>query len=168
MFGLKALKKFLRKEYRDGYLQTQVRAGIAYQIQALREKSGLNQTEFARKIGTKQSVVSRLENTDYGIVNVQTLLDIACAADVALIVRFASYPEFLMKNDDMSVAALQPQTIYESIKAKAFEPPRRKSALDQLASQSANMPQDKGFDPYSILGTPRPILSQLNRLGVMH
>ena len=37
---------------------------IAYQIQALREKVGLNQTDFAKKIGKTQSVVSRLEDTD--------------------------------------------------------------------------------------------------------
>jgi transcriptional regulator with XRE-family HTH domain len=109
------LTKFSRKSYRDGYLQTKVRGMIAYQIQALRERTGLSQIDFAKKIGKTQSVVSRLEDTEYGRVTVQTLLDIACALDVALVVKFASYPDFLSQTRDASAAALQPSTIQESL-----------------------------------------------------
>jgi transcriptional regulator with XRE-family HTH domain len=109
------LAKFDRKAYRDGYLQAKVRGMIAYQIQALREKTGLNQTDFANKIGKTQSVVSRLEDTEYGRVTVQTLLDVACALDVALVVKFSSYPDFLSQTRDASVSALQPATIHESM-----------------------------------------------------
>lgn len=111
------LAKFDRKAYRDGYLHAKVRGMIAYQIQALREKTGLNQTDFAEKIGKTQSVVSRLEDTGYGRVTVQTLLDIASALDVALVVKFASYPDFLLQTRDASVSALQPATIHQSIAA---------------------------------------------------
>jgi transcriptional regulator with XRE-family HTH domain len=119
------LAKFDRKAYRDGYLQSKVRGMIAYQIQALREKVGLNQTDFAEKIGKTQSVVSRLEDTEYGRVSVQTLLDIACRLDVALIVKFASYPDFLFQTRDASATALQPQTIYESL-AQSAKPAQEK------------------------------------------
>ena len=116
------LAKFDRKAYRDGYLQAKVRGLIAYQIQALREKTGLNQTDFAKKIGKTQSVVSRLEDTEYGRVSVQTLLDVACALDVALVVKFASYPDFLFQTRDASVTALQPPSIQESIAAGGVQP----------------------------------------------
>lgn len=109
------LTKFSRKSYRDGYLQSKVRGMIAYQIQALRERTGLNQTGFAEKIGKTQSVVSRLEDTEYGRVTVQTLLDIACALDVALVVKFASYPDFLAQTRDASADSLQPATIEQSL-----------------------------------------------------
>jgi transcriptional regulator with XRE-family HTH domain len=115
------LAKFDRKAYRDGYLQAKVRGMIAYQIQALREKTGLNQTDFAERIGKTQSVVSRLENTEYGRVSVQTLLDVACALDVALVVKFASYPDFLTQTRNASATALQPQTIQET--ARVISPP---------------------------------------------
>jgi len=108
------LKKFLRKDYRDGYMQTQVRAGIAYQFQALRKKFDLNQNEMAERIGKPQSTVSRLENVEYGRVSVQTLLDIASSLDVALIVQFASYPDFLRRTEDMTESSLQVDTVYES------------------------------------------------------
>ena len=115
MIDLAKLQRFEDKPYRDGYLQTHIRSGIAYQINALREQSGLTQTEFASLIGKPQSVVSRLENTEYGRVTVQTLLDVASALDVALLVRFVSYPEFLERTADMSPAALRTDTVRDSI-----------------------------------------------------
>jgi transcriptional regulator with XRE-family HTH domain len=113
--GLAELKKFAKKIYRDGYLRTQVCGGIAYQIQAVREKFGMTQMAFAEATGKKQSTISRLEDTSYGKVSVQTLLDIACAMDVALVVKFVSYPDFLRQTENMTSRGLQPDTIYESI-----------------------------------------------------
>ncbi|WP_164757897.1 MULTISPECIES: helix-turn-helix transcriptional regulator [unclassified Mesorhizobium] len=111
------LKRYLDKDYRDGYVQTRVRAGVAYQIKALRRKFGLSQSEMAQRTEKKQSVISRLENTEYGKVTVQTLLDIASGLDVALLVQFVSYPDFLKRTADMSDKALQPDTIHESFNA---------------------------------------------------
>lgn len=136
------LAKFDRKTYRDPYLRTKVRGLIAYQFQALREKTGLNQTDFAEKIGKTQSVVSRLEDTEYGKVTVQTLLDVACALDVALVVKFASYPDFLSQTRDASVTALQPQTVQESI-AAVSEAPRSLSAAYNHFLQSGTNSQGK-------------------------
>jgi transcriptional regulator with XRE-family HTH domain len=114
------LQKFSSKKYRDGYLQSRVRGYIAYQVQALREQLGLTQAGFANLTGKQQSTISRLEDTEYGRVSVQTLLDIACAANVALIVKFASYPDFLDQTRSMNPGTLQPDTIQESLrKAKA-------------------------------------------------
>ena len=104
-----------RKEYRDGYMQGRVRAGIAYQLQALRKKFGISQTEMAKRTKKTQSVISRLESEEYGRVSVQTLLDIASGLDVALLVRFVSYPTFLEQAANMSEKALQPETIHESL-----------------------------------------------------
>ena len=109
------LRKFLRKDYRDGYMQTQVRGGIAYQMQALRRKLRLTQSQMVEKLDKPQSVISRLEDTEYGRVSVQTLLDVASALDVALLVQFVDYPDFLTRTEDMSEGALQVETIHESI-----------------------------------------------------
>ena len=109
------LNRFASKDYRDAFMQTQVRAGIAYQIQALRRKFGLTQAQMAEKTGKKQSVISRLESTEYGGVSVQSLLDIASALDIALVVRFSSYPDFLSTTSNVSEDALQVDTISESL-----------------------------------------------------
>jgi hypothetical protein len=62
-----------------------------------------------------QSVVSRLENPDYGKVTVQTLLQVAIALDIALLVRFCSYPDFLAAIADVSPEAFAVENIYETI-----------------------------------------------------
>jgi transcriptional regulator with XRE-family HTH domain len=111
------LSLFQDQEYRESYLETQVCSGIAYQIQALRHKDGSSQKEFAAKIDKPQSVVSRLENTEYGKVSVRTLLDVAGKLDVALVVKFVSYPKFLDEYDDLTSDNLAVETIKESLSA---------------------------------------------------
>jgi transcriptional regulator with XRE-family HTH domain len=106
------LEPFLDKEYRDEYLDGYVKAGIAYQVNAIRTHLRLTQAEFAAKINKKQSVVSRLENTEYGAVTISTLLEIAKALDIALDVRFSSYPSILTAN--LSPKALAVDTVFTS------------------------------------------------------
>lgn len=104
---IKSLRNQLNnKEFRDGYVESHVKMFIAEQIKFLR--SGKTQKEFAKLIGTTQSVISRLENPEYGKVTIQTLLEIASKLDIALIVRFANYAEFLVATDDFSEQALKP------------------------------------------------------------
>lgn len=115
------LKKLEGKEYRDAYLRSQTHSWIAYQFQALRAKFNLNQGDMAERTGKTQSTISRLECEDYGRVSVKSLLDVACAMDVGLIVKFVSYPEFLDGTRDKSELAMQPETIFESLsKAKSM------------------------------------------------
>jgi transcriptional regulator with XRE-family HTH domain len=173
------LERFSSKKYRDGYLQSRIRGYIAYQIQALREKLGLTQAQFAELTGKKQSTISRLEDTEYGKVSVQTLLDIACATNVALIVKFASYPEFLDQTRNMSVEALQPRTIQESLSEAQSLPPPAGSAyrhfLHFRTGQSAATAQhyianDNPNEQLSgaaslVYDQTRPALAQVSQAG---
>jgi ribosome-binding protein aMBF1 (putative translation factor) len=99
-------QKFENKIYRDTYMSGRVRTRIALQIRALREQRDLSQTDFAGWLGKPQSVVSRLENTEYGRVTVQTLLDIASALDIALVVKFCTFDDFFTQMLDVSDRAL--------------------------------------------------------------
>lgn len=128
---LARLRKLLDKTYRDGYLEARVRGGISYQMKALRRKFGLSQIEMAKKLGLKQSVVSRLESVDRGNVTVSTLLNVAKKLDVALVVQFVDYPSFLDATRDMSEKALQPDTIQESVQ-RATQRPEAFSVPTQL------------------------------------
>lgn len=99
---LKNLESFKDKEFRDSYISGRVRTSIALQMRAIREDLGLSQKDYAKKIGKPQSVVSRIENTAYGGVSIQTLLDVCEPLDIALVVKFASFDEFLHQHSDIS------------------------------------------------------------------
>jgi ribosome-binding protein aMBF1 (putative translation factor) len=53
-----------------------------------REEAGLTQEELARKIGTKQPALSRLETGGFKKATVETLNKIAAALDSRLVIKF--------------------------------------------------------------------------------
>jgi len=61
---------------------------IAEMIYAARKAAGLTQSELARAIGTKQQVISQLEDADYRGHSLSMLQRIADALHVELEVRF--------------------------------------------------------------------------------
>ena len=113
MSDLSKLKKFLDAPYRESDLDLYVRGSIAYQIRALREKLGLNQTDFGALVGMPQSVISRLEDTERGGVNTNTLLRIANHLGIGLNVRFCNFETVL--DSDVSPAAFQVENINETV-----------------------------------------------------
>jgi transcriptional regulator with XRE-family HTH domain len=137
-------QKFEKKDYRNAYMAGRVRTSIALQIRALREQRQLSQTEFAHLVQKPQSVVSRLENTEYGRVTVQTLLDIASSLDIALIVKFSTFREFFAQMSDTSDRAL----MVESFSSKQLDAPPI-APLDESLHKSLQ------------LSLSRPLLLQL-------
>jgi len=108
----KNLEPFLNKDYRDAWLDIRVKAGIAYQIQAIRQALGMSQAEFGALLSKPQSVVSRLEDNEYS-GTVKTLLEVAKSLGVGLKVQFCSYPEMLAV--DVSPAKLAVENIDASV-----------------------------------------------------
>ncbi len=52
-----------------------------------REKAGITQAELAKKLGTKQPALSRLESGGFRKATVETLKKIADALDVRLVIK---------------------------------------------------------------------------------
>lgn len=114
--------KLADKAYRNSYVAHQTRQFLARQVRKLRgDKS---QTEFGELLGKPQSVVSRLEDPNYGKWALQTLFDVAASLDRAVIVRIVDYPTFLRFTSDMTDAAARP---------KAYE----QDAVDSLAQETS-------------------------------
>jgi ribosome-binding protein aMBF1 (putative translation factor) len=65
-----------------------VKREIGTQIYQLREKAGLSQAELAKRIGTTQSVISRLEDADYDGHSLAMLNRIADAVEKRVEIRF--------------------------------------------------------------------------------
>lgn len=98
--------KLAEKSYRDSYVSMQLRVWLADQVRALR--GDMTQAEFGKLIGKPQTVVSRLEDPNYGRLTVETLLEVASKLDIALLVRFVDHATFLMATNDFSESALRP------------------------------------------------------------
>ena len=75
-------------KFAKGYREELAKTGIAIEIASLREKRGMSQAELAKKIGTVQSAIARLENPNYGRASLPTLEKIANALDAKLDIRF--------------------------------------------------------------------------------
>jgi transcriptional regulator with XRE-family HTH domain len=80
------------KAFRHGFMAEHIGESIARQIRDLRISRGLDQRQFAERCGAPQSVVSRWENPKKArTITIATLLKIATAMDVALLVRFVDW-----------------------------------------------------------------------------
>jgi ribosome-binding protein aMBF1 (putative translation factor) len=61
---------------------------VAHKIFQLRQDAGLSQAELARRVGTTQSVISRLEDADYEGHSLAMLNRIAAAVERRVEIRF--------------------------------------------------------------------------------
>src|SRR5947209_3297572 len=68
--------------------EARTNAAVAQLIYAAREKAGLSQAELAERIGTKQSVISRLEDADYEGHSLSMLHRIATVLGQCVEIRF--------------------------------------------------------------------------------
>lgn len=61
---------------------------LAVQILKFRQRAGLSQRELARRIGTSQSVIARMESPEYGGYSIRMLRRIAAALGTRLQIEF--------------------------------------------------------------------------------
>jgi len=70
--------------------QERANLDIARKIYELRTKAGLSQGDLAKRVGTTQSVISRLEDADYDGHSLAMLRRIALALEKRVEIRFVS------------------------------------------------------------------------------
>ncbi len=109
-------ERLQNKAFRSEYVSAHVRTGIAQQIRTLRNSRGWSQGDLGTYAEKPQSVIARLENPDYGKFSVQSLLELASAFDVALVVRFVRFGEFIastrnLSPSDLAVSSFEEDTL---------------------------------------------------------
>jgi predicted transcriptional regulator len=77
-------------EMADLLEQERANLDIARKIYELRTKARLSQAELAKKVGTTQSVISRLEDADYDGHSLAMLRRIASALEKRVEIRFVA------------------------------------------------------------------------------
>lgn len=104
---LKLLVKLRDKEYRDAYVEEKVTTSLPFQIRALREQREWSQAELGNHADMRQNAISRLEDAENGTPSISTLLRLARAFDVALLVKFVPFSKLLDEFKDLSSDALE-------------------------------------------------------------
>jgi len=95
------LEKLKSKKFREAFLSSSVRYRVALQVRALRKKYFESQKALGQEMGKPANVISRLENPNYGKLTIQTLLELAAAFGVGLIVKFASFSEVIEHSENL-------------------------------------------------------------------
>jgi len=70
-------KKFNDKNFKKGYEEELKKLRLGYKITQLRIKHGLTQKQLAKKINSRQPVITRIENGDYLGYSIRTLQRVA-------------------------------------------------------------------------------------------
>ena len=80
--------------YRRTFARTLHQIDLAVLVREMREEAGLTQAELAKKIGTAQSVIARLEGAEYTGHSLTMLERIAGACGVNLKLHAEKKPNF--------------------------------------------------------------------------
>jgi ribosome-binding protein aMBF1 (putative translation factor) len=80
--------------YRKVFARALQQIDLAVLVREMREDAGLTQTELARRVGTTQSVIARLEDAEYTGHSLTMLERIAVACGVALKLHAEKKPHF--------------------------------------------------------------------------
>lgn len=99
---LRGKTRWVDQTYREAYAEAAVEQGIAWQVRINRERRGMSQAELARRMDTKQSAISRLEDPGYGAHSLAQLQKVARAFDCALIVKLAAYSTLALESHHLS------------------------------------------------------------------
>jgi ribosome-binding protein aMBF1 (putative translation factor) len=80
--------------YRKTFARTLQQIDLALLVREMREDAGLTQAELAKKVGTTQSVMARLEDAEYSGHSLAMLERVAAACGVALKLHAEKKPHF--------------------------------------------------------------------------
>src|SRR5947199_8051696 len=84
-----------RRQSRESYVRAKLNVLIPSQLRALRLKFPMTQQELGEEAGMKQSRISAMERPGETQFNVDTLIRLAAALKVGLMIKFVPFSEML-------------------------------------------------------------------------
>lgn len=128
-------EKFKNKDFEKSYLRTATFYKLADELLLLRKKRGLSQKELAKKAGTTQAVVSRLENASVK-ASLESVVNFAEALDAHVDIHFVPFEDVRRKIEEQpfyyyetAVTTFVNQTEYIR---QIFSDPRRQDELREM------------------------------------
>jgi transcriptional regulator with XRE-family HTH domain len=128
-------------EIRHLYVESNIRQLLPMQLKSMREARGWSQPEVGEKAGMKQSAIARLEDPRYGSMTLSTLKRLAKAFDVALIVRFAPFSDFISWTAQINEPRLSPPSFNEEKPPVMPSPPATTSPIPDTKDKDAYPPK---------------------------
>ncbi len=135
------------KEFRDEFVAEKIRSRIAMLIRALREQPerDWSQTRLGQEMSKPQSVISRIEDPDYGKLSLQTLLEVAAAFDLPLWVDIPEWEDWFrlirdVPNSQTSRRSFDADQLCEQAKIKAPATQWRDNVVALFNRSSATTP----------------------------
>lgn len=132
----KLVAKLENKAYREAYVIEHVKTSVPLQIHHLREQRDLTQAQMAEQAKTTQTVISRLEDPNYGNLTVNSLLKIASALDIGLLIKFVPFSRLLVEFQDLSPQALSARPFTEELAMLKKWAAKKKD--EEIAAQAKN------------------------------
>ncbi len=133
---INVVKKLLTsRKFRDAYVYEHVRNGIPFQIRTLRKDRNWSQLELAEAAKTSRTVITRIEDPNYGKLTLKTLLQIASAFNVALLIKFVPFSRLVREYEDVSWQALGVKSIADAEETANLQSWALEAASQPLISQ---------------------------------
>lgn len=98
-------------KFRDAFVFEHIKNGVAFQMEAMRDDRDWTQAKLGEMAKKPRTVITRIEDPNYGQFSIQTLREIAAAFNVGLLVKFVPFSRLLEEYDDVSPAALAARSI---------------------------------------------------------
>lgn len=117
---LNLYEKLQDKDYRQKFFLAESSANLAKQLIELRKRRGLNQSQVAGLVGTKQPAISRTEQADYQVWNFKTLRSIATALDARIRIIVEPAEDVLDEYKEPEGAAMAPEGPSFTVAAKGM------------------------------------------------
>lgn len=96
------IDRLKNRKYREAYIRASINVNLPSQIRALRLALPMTQQEFALEANMKQPRISAMEKPGATKFNIETLVRLAAAFHVGLIVRFVPMSEMISWENDFS------------------------------------------------------------------
>jgi transcriptional regulator with XRE-family HTH domain len=131
------------RKYRASYIRAKLSVLIPSQIRALRQRQTMTQTLLASEAEMAQPRISAMERPGATKFNMETLIRLAAAFRVGLVVKFVAFSDLLKWENRFSQDQFHVLTLDEDL---AFLDPRRVASAmsDEFSQPNEGMAEQKG------------------------